>query len=246
MTKAEPSDRSRDVIKLEATQPLRISLVDAKGKIIPPYPPKRRKKRQKLGQRIGKTLKLLRSDRKSLIRSGVALFVIGLFIVLGAISSYTFVSPLWSAGSGLSYIVRYSPWIVIGDEQEIEITLANGNTFTLTNVRVCTVFDEALPVSTCTDGSNIIDFGDLAPDERMTKSCRMSVRRRTASGTEGRVSVLAEEIAPVELVLLPFAVFPIPYFRTSGGKIVSLLMTASGSAIGWLVKRAAEDVWPEE
>lgn len=247
MTKAESSDRSKDVMKLEATQPLRISLVDAEGKIIHPYPPKRRKKRQKFGQGIVKALKFIRSDRLSLIVLVVALLLIGLFLAFWVfwISFDTFVSPLWSADSGLSYIVRYSR-IMAGDEQEIEITVVNENVFTLSKVWACLVFDDTLPVSTCTDGSNIIGFGNLAPNERKTRSFNMSVQRRTFCQTEAHISVLAKEIEPVNLVSPPFWVLPLPNPRPYFAAISELLLTALGGVVGLVFKRAVEYVLPEE
>ena len=272
---ASQADTLENVIRLEITHPLKINLVDEKGNPLKLTPEKKGKDEDKKSikptERLAKFWNLIWSDipfRITLVVLGVLL---GVSFTIAAILwlrySQTCVSDLEHSSVGVDVAIKYCPWLTVGEENSVEITLVNKKNVQLEKVKAYLVFNNALPVGTVADGSNTASFGDMAPGERKTRIIKLLLPKRTSdrakmilqsnwaevilqieAKTEAILQIEAkDEIARTDLMLVEFAVHPIPsYLKTLFKKVSGGVILGLTSALGWLIRGAMKGMWPPE
>lgn len=192
----------RQVVELEVAHPVRVQIVS---------PPK---KSTTLAQRIGKGMRDLWRDRMLLVAVTVLLLL--LIVTLWLWNYYIYFEetpPIGSEPTGLDFAIRYSPWLSVGDEETLTLTLINNGTTELTEVRACLAFLDAVPVETPKDSSNAVTFGDLGVGERKTRTIPILLTRRIDSEVRTELRVTSGEFSEAELDKLSFRVVPIPHIK---------------------------------
>lgn len=224
----------RRVIALEADSPLEIRLIS---------PPR---VKPTLADRLLTMCLALWRDRLLLFLFVVAVAMVAVTWVLWAYYvRFQRVGEVQPGQAGLDFAVRCSPWLVVGDEEPFSVTLVNDGDVPLTEVKAYLVFTGTLPVCTTLDGSNCAEFGELAVNERKTRTIRLLLDKRTAGKAQAELKVVSKESGEVSLGSYDFDIPPIPYLKSSLRRVASSLNLALLPLLGWLLRGTLKGVLPE-
>ena len=224
----------RRVIALEADSPLEIRLVSAP------------KVKPTLADRLLTKCLALWRDRLLLFLfvAAVAMFAVT-WVLWAYYVRFQRVGEVQPGKAGLDFAVRYSPWLVVGDEEPFSVTLVNNGGVPLTEVKAYLVFTGTLPVCTTLDGSNCAEFGELAVNERKTRTIKLLLDRRTAREAQAELKVVSKELGETSLGFYNFNIPPVPYLKSSLRQVVSSLNLALLPLLGWLLRGTLKGVLPE-
>lgn len=239
------ADTLENVIRLETTEPLKINLVDEKGKSLKLMPEEKEgDKDKKLTDHLAKVW--------SNIPYRIALVILGLLIAIALVVwikyPQTTVSELGHSPVGVDFEIKYCPWLTFRDENPVEITLVNRKTIPLRKVKAYLIFSDTLPIRSVAGGSNTTSFGDLARGECKTRIIKLVLPKRTSNRAEAILQIEAEGGIPkTDLKPLSFTIPPIPYLKLTFRKLLpgSILALAS-SVLGWLVNGILKEMSPRE
>jgi hypothetical protein len=228
------SKLERRVIALEADSPLEIRLVS---------PPK---VKPTLADRLLTMCLALWRDRLllSLFVAAVAMFAVT-WVLWAYYVRFQRVGEVQQGQDGLDFAVRYSPWLVVGDEESFTVTMVNNGNVPLTEVKAYLVFTGNLPVCTTVDGSNCAEFDQLAVNERKTRTIKLLLDGRTARGAQAELKVVSKESGEISLGSYDFNIPRIPYLKSSLRRVVSSLNLALLPLLGWLLRGTLKGALPE-
>ena len=227
--------QDRQMMELVAETPLAIQIVPP-----PKSPP------PTLADLIRNGVQALRRDKwlAGLAGAGTVLviFLLGLWI------AYVFpqeVTELQPGVGDLYFAVGYSPWVAIGDEEILTLTLANNGHVPLTGVKAYLVFSDTLPVAMTLEGGNTADFGNLAAGERKTRSIAYRLDKHTADTAQAELWVSSAEQEVTLLRSCDFSIAPVPRVRSVLTRLLSMVALGIYTAVGVLLRGALKGVLPE-
>ncbi|TEU12438.1 MAG: DUF11 domain-containing protein [Anaerolineales bacterium] len=175
-------------------------------------PPSR--KQPTLIKRIDAVLQPLWRHRPLLVSVIIlsALSVIAIYLCWWVIDIDSLVvSKVQRGNNELDFAIKYSSWLVPGEEESFTITLVNKSNSTLNRVTACLVFSGTVPVATGLEDSNVANFKTLEPKQRKTRTIKLLPEKTKARVAQAELWVSAKEWSQMEkLGTYTFDIAPLP------------------------------------
>jgi hypothetical protein len=177
--------------------------------------------------------------------SKLLVILLGVLLLFTGIQAWVFYPPMiptpvkTDSAVGVSYAVKYPRWIAVGDVEEFTITLINSGSEVLTEVNAFLVFTDTLHVSTDVKCSNKADFGELAINERKTRSIKFLLEKAEAEiSLEAELRVVSKELGEKLLDTHTFSPLPIRNYKSIFRKLVAFVLLAVSSIGAFIGKEA--------